>query len=959
MIRLPRPAAFAAAALFLASCAHFHAPAILHHKPATAPAPVAAAVQLRPGQWPQAASDLPAAPDVRFGTLPNGMRYAIQKNATPPGQASLRLYFKAGSMMETDQQQGLAHFLEHMAFNGSKDIPEGEMIKILERHGLAFGADTNASTSWDETVYMLDLPQTDEATVDDSLKIMRQTASELTIAQDAMDRERGVVLSEERTRDSPAYRIFKQRLGFLMQGQRPPLRYPIGDVTVLQNAPAGLIADFYKEWYRPERAVLVAVGDFDVDAMEAKIRADFGDWKPAAAPGMEPDLGAVLKRGPEALVAVEPGAQLGLQMAWVSPPDLAPDTVEKRKQDWREQLGFAVLNRRLETLARTENPPFIGAGGFRDNQFRAAEITTVSVTAKPGDWQDALSAVEREQRRAVQYGVRQDELDREIAEYRAQLKTNADAAATRRTPALASQIVGTLEEDRIVTSPAEDLELFEAAVKDLKAEQVSAALREAFAGSGPLVFLASPDPVPGGNDAVLAALKTSQAVAVTPPTAPTQATWPYESFGPSGKVVEQREVADLDTVFVRFANGVRLTVKPTKFRQQQVLVRVNVGKGRLALPKDRQTMAWASQAVIEGGLKQISAEDMERVLASKVYGADFGIDNDSFEFSGQTRTDDLPTQLQVLAAYVAEPGWRPEAFARLKSYAATLEDQYEATDGGVLGRDLAGLLHGGDRRWTFPSRQEIARSSLADLEGQIAPSLADGSIEVVIVGDITVDKAIDAVADTFGALPPRPQAAATSAEALTTGFPAPGGPLVETHKGRADQAIGLIAWKTQDFFANPQLARTVAVMGEAFEIRLLEELRENEGATYSPNVSYTQSTTFPGWGYVSAQVEVPPAKLDGFFAKAQEIAAELRDKPISADLLERARKPRLEQLDKAQQTNEYWASELSGAQADPRRLDAIRSLLGQTERVTAADVQAAARQFLTDDKAWKLVVRPK
>ena len=213
MIRLPRSAALAAAALLLASCAHWQLPLLHRAAPAqpqaAAPAAAPAPVQLKPGQWPQALSDLPAAPDIRFGALPNGMRYAIQKNATPPGQASLRLHFDAGSLMETDAQAGLAHFLEHMAFNGSKDVPEGEMIKMLERHGLAFGADTNASTSWDETVYMLDLPKTDESTVDDSLKLLRQTASELTIAPDAVDRERGVVLSEERSRDTPAYRIFK------------------------------------------------------------------------------------------------------------------------------------------------------------------------------------------------------------------------------------------------------------------------------------------------------------------------------------------------------------------------------------------------------------------------------------------------------------------------------------------------------------------------------------------------------------------------------------------------------------------------------------------------------------------------------------------------------------------------------------------------------------------------------
>ena len=330
-IRDLRPAVLAAAALFLSSCALLSRDAAA---PAPQPAIAAEPIRLAPGQWPQAVTDVAAAPDIRFGTLPNGMRYAIQKNATPPGQASLRLRFDAGSLMESDTQQGLAHFLEHMAFNGSKAIPEGEMIRTLERHGLAFGPDTNASTSWTETVYMLDLPNTAEPSVDIGLKILRETAGELTIAVDAVDRERGVVLSEERSRDSPAYRVFQKRLGFFLKGQRPPERYPIGKVEVLRTAPREEIVDFYERYYRPERAVLVAVGDFDVATMEAKIRAAFADWRGRGDAGMDIDPGAPLRRGPEAMVAVEPGSQLNLQIAWITPPDLAADTLAKRRA-WR------------------------------------------------------------------------------------------------------------------------------------------------------------------------------------------------------------------------------------------------------------------------------------------------------------------------------------------------------------------------------------------------------------------------------------------------------------------------------------------------------------------------------------------------------------------------------------------------------------------------------------------------
>lgn len=962
-----RPALIAVTALSLVGCAGAAGklPSLPFGKggaqaagaPAAASAATAKAVKLAPGQWPQAVSDVAADPDVRFGALPNGMRYAIIHNATPPGQASLRLRFDAGSLMETDAQQGLAHFLEHMAFNGSKGIAEGEMVKMLERRGLAFGADTNASTNFDETTYKLDLPQTDDETVDLSLKVLRETASELLIAGDAVDRERGVVLSEERTSDSPGLRVFKARMAFLLRGQLPPKRYPIGKVEVLRTAPREQLVDFYSRYYRPERAVLVAVGDFDVDAMEARIKATFGGWTNSAPAGTDPDLGAVEKRGLETQIVVEPGASTTLQIGWTSAPDLRPDSADKRRQDWIQQLGFAVLNRRLEAIARGAEPPFIAAGGFSGNQVDAAKVTTIAVTARPGEWQAALGAAEREQRRLTQYGVRQDELDREIEDYRQWLKSRLASAATRRTPQLANEMIGTVGDEDVITSPAQDLALFEAAVKDLKAETVSAAAKAAFAGSGPLVFVSTPTPIEGNEQAVAEAWTASRKIAVAAPTGPRQVIWPYEDFGAVGKVAEQTDVVDLDTTFVRFENGVRLTVKPTRFRDDQVLVKVRVGGGMTALPADQQSLSWAGSALIEGGLAKISSEDMERVLVSKVYGARFGVEDDAFVLSGATRPDDLATQLQVLAAYASDPGWRPEALQRMRTYAATLSDQYEATDSGVFNRDLAGLLHGGDRRWTWPTKADIAGVSAEGLKRSFGDALASGPVEVVIVGDITVEKAIAAVAATFGALPHRPDTA--GAVVGRTGFPAPDGqPLVLTHKGRDDQAIAFLAWRTDDFYSDVQRARNTAVMADIIELRLIDELREAQGATYSPSANWNASDVWTDWGYVSARVEVPPALVDGFFRDTLKIAADLQATPPTADELDRAKRPRLERLTKARETNEYWLEELGGAQTDPRRLAATRSLMAGYERVGAADVQAAARAYLGADKAWRLVIRP-
>jgi zinc protease len=229
----------------------------------------------------------------------------------------------------------------------------------------------------------------------------------------------------------------------------------------------------------------------------------------------------------------------------------------------------------------------------------------------------------------------------------------------------------------------------------------------------------------------------------------------------------------------------------------------------------------------------------------------------------------------------------------------------------------------------------------------------------VIVGDITVEKATDLVARTFGALPARPDAVAPPASQKQVGFPqGVAQPVQRTHKGRADQAIGYIAWPTTDFYSDPQGARDADVMAEVLELRLIAELRESQGATYSPSVGYAHSLVWPNWGYVSATVEIPPGKLPAFFTDVKKIAADLRAKPPTADEMDRAKKPRIDNIEKARETNSYWLNELSGAQADPRRLDSLRAILPGTERVTAADVQKAAQKVLRDDTIWMLEVKP-
>jgi zinc protease len=915
-----------------------------------------AAPDNQPAVWPQSASDLKPDPAILFGLLPNGLRYAIVKNATPAGQVALRLRIASGSLRESDAQQGLAHLLEHMAFKGSTHVPQGEMIKILQRKGLAFGPDTNAFTGQRQTVYMLDLPEADAETIDTALMLLRETASELTLDGAALEPERGVVLSEERLRDTPQYRAYTARTKLLLEGQLAARRFPIGKVDVIRSAPISLIRDYYRDNYRPDRATLIAVGDTDPAAMEAKIKAAFSDWKASGEATPEPDLGEPKLQSLKVQYVVEPGSGTKVEIAWVQPYDSAPDTEAKQREELVDSLGLAVLKRRFSALAAGKNPLFFGAGASFGNFMRSAKVASVSASSKEGGWREALTALDQEQRRIVAFGVRQEELDREIAVQRKNYEQWAAGAATRQTKDFASSLVDKIDQNRVYVAPADDLARFERVVKTVTVAEVDAALIRMFAGAGPLVQVISPERLEGGDEALAAEYKKAHASEVSAPKADEALVWPYESFGPAGAIAERNEIADLGVTAVRFANGVRLSVKPAPFKSNEILVNVRIGKGRIDLKKD--SAVWLTEAFIEGGLKSITEQNMARVLAGKAFSARLSVGDGAFVLDGRTRPQDLAVELKVLAAYVMDPAFRSDAVTRERAKQLSRLAQMGATPSGVDARDRERLLHLGDARWGAPLREEVETAKSSSLKSMLQEPLAAGAIEVTIVGDVTMDAAIEAVSETFGALSPRPAPALPAGEP-SIDFPAATGvPVERTHAGRADASIAYVAWKTDDYFGDVSRSSTLVLAAEVLKSRLTDQIRVAEGATYSPRAGSFASYVFRGYGYVWCSVETPPEKIASFFANVSRITADMRTNGVTADELLRVKTPIVERLKKAQLSNEYWLQELAGSQADPRRLDRPRGGLTRYESISAEDIDRVAAAYLTDNRAWKFVVVP-
>ncbi|HET7085322.1 MAG TPA: insulinase family protein [Rhizomicrobium sp.] len=906
--------------------------------------------------WPK--GDIPYDPALRLGVLSNGMRYAILRNANPTGAVSIRFAIAAGARQESAAQKGLAHFLEHMAFRGSAHVADGEINHTLERLGLRLGADTNAFTGQEQTVYKFDLPRDDASSLDAALNFMREIAGELTLDPAAARTEAGVVLSELKLRDTPSFRAASAQLEFVLQDPHAAA-LPNGDPAIVAQAPVAEMRAFYDAYYRPERATLVVVGDVEPGDMEARIKACFAQWRGRGRAGADPRIAIALSRPVETRVFSERDATPQASLSWLLKATPRPN--DKALDRWVQinLIGLRVLNMRLQEAAASTDPPFLNARISRGSEPGIADSVTLSISHAPGRWQAAVAAAEKIRLDLLRTGVSEAEVERAISERRAAFVGAKAAASTRSTPGLADIIVSNAATGDIFIHPADRLTLLEETLKTVSAEEVNRVLRDDFPDHGPLIFLSGPEPVPGGEPAVTEAFRNieQQALAATPLARAQHPvlSWPYNDFGKPGQVAETRQVPDLGVTFLRFANGVRLTVRPSQLRANQVLVSVKVGDGQLSLPKDRITAAWAAGALPGGGLEAMSALQVQQVLAASNYRVDFRVDEDGFVFSGQTTPGDIDIQLKVLAAYLTAPGFRPEGFELFRNARAQRLRQAEATPMAVMQLKTPEILHGGDKRWATPEAQDIQAVKVEDLSALLKPVFAKGAIDVTITGNVTVEKAIESVAATFGALPPRAQTRAAVSAGNSVNFPTGGEPVIAIPGSiQAGQQILGMVWPTHGTFPDLKENAALNLLGAVMRERLSDKLR-GSGTVYVSFAGNLSSRVFD-YGYLQALAQLPPEGAGKFRDAVAEIVRDLKAGKLSEDDLARAKNPAIAQLTRSRETNDYWLAVLDGAQEKEERLDAARNYQGYLQQVTVADIQAAAGKYLIDARRLEVAI---
>ncbi|WP_331860043.1 M16 family metallopeptidase [Tsuneonella suprasediminis] len=909
-------------------------------------------------EWNYTRSDVAVDPAWTFGTLPNGMRYALRHNQTPAGTALVRLRIGSGSLEEHDDERGLAHYLEHMAFNGSAKIPEGEMVKLLERKGLAFGADTNASTGFETTTYKLDLPRADGDMIDTALMLMRETASNLILSPAAVERERGVILAEKRDRNTYALRATEDSWQFLTPDARYTQRLPIGIDEKIRAADPARLRGFYKRTYVPANTVLIVVGDIDVAKVEAKIRAMFGDWQPSAPPSAKVPSPIDTSRTGQAHIYLDPALSERVTVSRLAPWRDEPDTIAQRQRNLLRQIGYAIVNRRLAQLVQSEDPPFRAASFGSGDLFQSASVTGLTIDTVDGGWQTGLNAAAKVWRQSMAYGFTNAEVAEQVSQLRAAQITAAKSQDTRSNAALVNAVENLLQDGLVPSTPQDSLERFEKFAPSITPDNVLAALREDAAPlDAPLIRLQGRTAPVGGVDALRRTWDTAMAAPIARPVEKVLPSFGYDDFGKPGTVVSDTVDPIMGIREVRFANGVRLNLKPTNLREDGIAFRLSLDGGEL-LDTAQDPLATAMVSTLPlGGLGKHSLDEIQSILAGKTVSFNLQSSGDAFVMEGTTIPADLSQQLALLTATITDPGYRNEGEVRYRQSIANFFEQKDATPASALANSIGSILSNGDPRFSLQPQCAYEALSFHKLRYAIGDRLAHGAIELALVGDFDPQVAIAEVARTLGALPTREPKFRDSPWLRERPFTDKRTRHIIYHTGENDQALVSYTWPTvgdSDFNKVVQFG----LLERIVQIELQDELRERLGKTYSPSVSSSNSHLWIDYGTFSLAASVDVKDIEATQTAIATVLRDLARKPISSDLLKRARQPLLESYANALKSNAGWLKLASRAQTQPEILEHFQEFPKRLKAVTHRQLRQIAGEYLTPAQAVEVLVLP-
>lgn len=906
---------------------------------------------------------LPVDPKVKIGKLPNGLTYYIRNNLKPEKKVELRLVINAGSILEDEDQQGLAHFTEHMAFNGSANFEKNDIVSFLQSIGVEFGADLNAYTGFDETVYILPIPTEKKENVEKGFQILEDWASTVAFDPDEIEKERGVVLEEERSGRGAEERMFRQTYPRMLEGSKYADRLPIGKVEVLKTFKPEVIRRFYEDWYRPDLMAVIVVGDIDPVVAEELIKKHFSHLKNPANPRPREKAGVPLRKSSEALVVTDKEATHHLvDINYSYKPSKEQNTFAGYRELLLRNLFTSMLSQRMQELMQKEQPPFLYAANTFGSLARGYESYNAYAYLGKGGVEPAIQALVAENERARKYGFTAGELDRT----KKMMLKSMERAYNERDKTESARLVGEyirhfLEEEPI-PGIENEYQYYQRFLKDITLQDVNQYVAKVIpAPAEPkLVILTGPEKadftIPSEQELLQmaeAALKQEISAYEEKAIASTL----IEKVPTPGKITAEKKNEALSTTELTLANGIKVILKPTDFKNDQVILAASRLGGQYNYdPADRLNAEYAAALVTQMGVGNFSPTDIRKVLAGKNASATPRLSSISEGFSGQSSATDIETMLQLVNLYFTSPRKDSELF---NSFVNKQQAMYQnmAVDPQYAFEEVMLKTLYKDHPWApkLPKPETFSKLDL-DRALQIYKDRfgnANG-FTFVITGAFDI-KTIKPLLETYLGSLPSTKAKSTYRD---VGLRPAKGPLKqEVKKGTEPKSLIRIFWNGEAPYSDEEQFKIQALV-EVMNIKIIETLREELSGIYGGGM-YGTMNKFPYNNY-SFGVSIPcgPENVDKLIAATIAEIEKMKTNGPSAEDLNKVKETWKQQYLVNIKDNNYWAQQIIQSiqnGSDPRR---ILTFEERVNALTPRDIQTVAKKYLDTNSYAQFVLNP-
>lgn len=904
---------------------------------------------------------LPVDPELVTGSLSNGLKYIIKKHGNPAGRVSLWLHVSSGSLNETDITRGVAHYLEHMAFNGSASFPPGSLVPFFQSLGMVFGRDQNAFTSFEQTTYQLALPDTKPETLDKGLLFLSDVATRLTLTPAEIENERQIILEEKRSRAGPYQRVEEYVYERLAPGSTFGWRLPIGTEETIKSMTPQQIKEYYSHWYVPSNMTVIVVGEADPALVIGHIQNRFAGGSKVPRPA-DREVGVKRQTMTRAIVATDPElTQAEVSIVRVEPPARPIKTVERYRRDLVAQIGARIFNRRITAQLAEGKASFLSADASIGQEGGAVRLITAEASGKPAEWRRMLSDLGLDIQRARLYGFS----ERELQDIRKLLITEAEESArhekTVPARAILRRINGAVARREPVMSPTQHLALLKRLLPGVSLQEVSERFAFDFDPSN-VTFIAE---LPSGGDEpgepeLIALGRASLSVKPDPETEVARASSLLERFPARGKFVEKIEHVASGVTSGWLDNGVRVHYRFMDQRKNEASVTITLAGGRIQESganrgiTDAAAMAWNRPATSK--LSSVQIRDLMTGKKARVSGR---ADQDTLTLVVSGDPADLEAGMQLAYLMLTDPVIEPAAFDQWKEGEKQNIASRKVNPGGVLRETVATAFYPNDELRPKPLEiDQVQRIRLDAAQAWLRKIIAEAPIEVAVVGDVTKSKAEKLVERYLGSLTARARINDKTLAALRK-IIRPAGPIsVERRINvKTRQAFVMNGFFGADL-QNVRDSRLLVMAARVLSTRMNAVLREEKQLVYSIGASSQPGSEYPGFGLFVARAPTDPTKAEALVAALDQMYAAFAKKGPTEDELGVAKKQLANLLDESMKEPDFWISRLSILDYRGLTLDNLVGAPAEYRRFTAEEIRDCVARYNRRGSRFRFVISP-